>query len=209
MKILVVDDHPFVHEFMRAVLTRAVNPDAIYSARTFAEALEATDSSVDLVVLDLRMPGYDGLEALIAFRNIFPTIRLIVFSAIEEIETIRAALRLGISGYITKTSSIDEIVSAIRLIASGGVYLPQGAFVDESRPSDDKMNRVDVVRLTDRQRDVLCQLMSGLKNRDIARKLEISEHTVKQHAKAVFQVLGVSSRTEAALAGLRIGIRSA
>lgn len=203
-KLLVVDDHPMILEVMTAI-GRAAFPEAhIDRASGVAEAerLARSAHAPDMVLLDLGLPGCAGIEALIRMRRIVPRSHIVIVSTTEESSVIRAALDAGARGYIPKTCPPNVVSAALRLVAEGGVYVPVVALQEaediQSSPS---------IALTDRQTDVLRLLAQGLANKEIAHVLRISEETVKQHAKAVYLALGISSRLQAAGAAERRGIK--
>lgn len=210
MKVLLVDDHPLIHEVMSAVLERALSPVSIVSSRNLSDALSPSNASADLVLLDLGLPGYSGIEALSTFRRAFPKLCVVVLSAKEDSATIHATIRSGARGYLPKTTPTQTMVSALRFIVSGGTYIPQEALQadPDSEPPEPATPPAPIeTKLTDRQYDVLRQIVRGLPNRQIARVLNISENTVKHHARAIFHTLGVSNRLGALIAASRIGIK--
>lgn len=204
MEVLIVDDHPFIHETLSAVVKRAVPGATIHAELDLAGAVESVRQRgrFDLVLLDLGLPGCSGIEALRLFRGTFPDIRVAIVSAIEEPDRVREALAGGAAGYIPKTTPPGVMVAAVRLIAEGGTYVPSQIMAMPPPPP------AAAGDLTQRQMDVLRLLVQGMANRQIASKLDISENTAKQHAHAVFGKLGVSSRTEAIAAAGRLGIKA-
>lgn len=212
MRAMLVDDHPVIQEVMGAVLARTLAPEVIYVENGLQEALlrARQDSALDLVVLDLGLPGCKGIEALTRFRKAFPQVPVVVISATEDSATVRAALDAGARGYIPKTSATDVMAAALKLVSAGGTYVPQQALQSNATAakktrSSSGRSRLD---LSERQLDVLRCIAKGLSSREIARELAISEHTVKQHTRAVFRTLGVHTRTEALVAAARLGIRA-
>jgi len=203
MDVLIIDDHPFIHETLRAVVEKAVPGASVAAEKDLAQAIAGVRrmKNLRLVLLDLGLPGFVGIEALRAFRKALPQIRVAVVSAVDDPARMREALDAGAVGYIPKTSLPSVMVAAVRLIAEGGTYVPPEAVsaLPGLRAAAD---------LTQRQVDVLRLLIRGLHNREIAKRLSISEDTVKQHAHAVFGKLGVSSRTEAVAAASRLGIKA-
>jgi len=200
MKILLVADHPMVLEVMGAI-ARSVFKDAdVRLARNLADALalghEARDA--DLVLLDLGLPGCSGIEALVAFHKAFPLTRVLVVSATEDRDSVMQALEAGAVGYVPKTHAPPLIAAALRVVAEGGTYVPPQALREVESATH---------RLTKRQLAVLRLIVKGLGNREIAKRLRIAKDTVKQHAKVVYAVLGVASRSEAARAAARRGIK--
>ena len=212
MKILVVDDHPLLHDTLGAV-ARSVVPEAeIHAETTLAAALERArelGDDLELVLLDLGLPGCTGIDALARFRAAAPTVRIVVISANEDPGTVEAAIQAGAAGYIPKTTVPQQMVAALRLVLSGGVYLPMQVLDEVSLPPirQRKALTLDDLGLTGRQADVMRLLLKGLAYRDIAKQLKIAESTVKQHCHALYRTLGVNSRTEAFIALARKGIK--
>lgn len=202
-RFLVIDDHPVVREVLPAVLRKAFGEVEAHAVGDLAGALAwAREHGVpDMVLLDLGLPGCSGIEALASLRQSYPGIRIVIFSAADDGELIRAALKGGAAGYIPKTATPEVIAAALHLVRAGGVYVPAEALGDAS-VSDD-------VNLTDRQLDVLRLMLNGLSNAEIARALRISESTVKQHVGDVYVALRVSTRAQAMAAAARLAIRPA
>lgn len=210
MQLLVIDDHPLVHEILPQLLRKALPVVAVSSARTLEEGIAraSREPGPDLVFLDLGLPGCTGLQAFLRFHKRLPRARVVLFSANEDRRTIFAAMDRGASGYIPKTHTPDMIVAAVRSLAAGHTYVPEAA-IREGRSASTGRSRYRSelgARLTDRQLDVLQLMASGLDNGRIAVRLAITENTVKQHAQAVFAALGVTSRAAAVAAALRHGI---
>lgn len=192
------DDHPI----MRAALASAL---AALGAPRFVEAsdadgaLEMLDAhpDLDLLLVDLRMPGANGLDTIRAIRARAPQVPVVVVSAEEDPAQVSALLALGVSGYVPKSEPPAVIVSAVRLVLDGGTYVPPRLLVAGS-PST-----ASGPELTPRQLEVLRLLAQGLPNKSIANALGVSEGTVKVHLIAVFRALGVRNRTAAVLAAQR------
>lgn len=203
-KVLIVDDHPMVLQVMTAIAQKAFPDACVIATDSFAEAekLAGSGDPLHLTLLDLGLPGWSGIGALVRFRTIAPGVTTVVISANEEGTVVRAALDAGARGYIPKTAKPPVIAMALHLVAAGGIYVPPQALA-EARPAAEPHGAA----LTDRQRAVLCLIAQGLANKEIAKQLRIAEDTVKQHAKAVYAVLGISSRSQAARAAERRGIK--
>jgi len=207
MDVLLVDDHPILHETLRAVVA-SVAPEAQFHGETslgggVSRARQLKD--LQLVLLDLLLPGCTGIEALIQFLKVLPRARIVVISATEDSDSVRAALDAGAVGYLPKTSSPKIIAEALRTVLEGGSYVPpqaMGAVPHVRTP----LTLADL-GITERQADVLKLVTKGLPNSEIARQLNIAENTVKQHAHAAYRALGVSSRTEAMVALAKMGIK--
>jgi DNA-binding NarL/FixJ family response regulator len=208
MDVLLVDDHPILHETLRAVMA-SVAPEAQFHGETslgggVSKARQLKD--LQLVMLDLLLPGCTGIEALVQFLKVLPRARVVVISATEDPDIVRAALDAGAVAYLPKTSSPKIIAEALQAVLQGGTYVPPQAMgmVLQARSP---VSLADL-GITERQADVLKLVTKGLPNSEIARQLNIAENTVKQHAHAAYRALGVSSRTEAMVALAKMGIRN-
>jgi DNA-binding NarL/FixJ family response regulator len=205
MTLLLVDDHPLLHEVLAAVARRVYPEATILFATSLTEALEQARETreLNLVLLDLGLPGCARLEALSAFRKAFPELRVVVVSATEDPASIIHALNAGAAGYVPKTHPPALMVAALKVVAEGGTYVPPHALQHDEPPRVLGEQR----SLTKRQVDVLRLLAKGLANKQIARHLRIARDTVKQHVGAVCRALGVTNRAEAARAAERRGIK--
>ena len=205
MRALVIDDHPLIHEILPAVLRKALGEVSVATEATLEAGLMRAAGSVppDLVLLDLGLPGCEGIDALTRFRLEFPELPVVVLSATIDRESILGALDSGASGYIPKTSKPEVMIAALKVIAAGGTYVPPEALEEVSRGAPRRRRHFD---LTERQRDVLRLILKGYNNERIASELAIAPNTVKQHAHAIFTALGVSSRAEAVVAATRHGL---
>jgi len=206
MDVLLVDDHPILHETLRVVVA-SVAPQAQFHGETslgggVSKARQLKD--LQLVLLDLMLPGCSGIEALVQFRKVLPRTRVMVISATEDSDSVRAALDAGAVGYLPKTSSPNVIAEALRAVLQGGSYVPPQAL--GAVPHIKTPLTLADLGITERQADVLKLVTKGLSNSEIARQLSIAENTVKQHAHAAYRALGVSSRTEAMVALAKMGI---
>jgi DNA-binding NarL/FixJ family response regulator len=214
MRILLADDHPLFREGLKPVLEKLEANIDMVEANDYPSAFEAMhravhlNGGVDLALMDLYMPGMDGIEGIIRFRAAFPDIPVVVLSASEQIDSIQKLLAAGALGYLTKASPSDVILGALRLVLSGGVYIPP-SILD---PGDGQPVLPESVRhaaLTSRQIDVLRELAKGLSNKQIAISLEVTEGTVKIHLAAIFRILKVNNRTEAVLVAQKMGLHNA
>jgi DNA-binding NarL/FixJ family response regulator len=206
MRALVIDDHPLIHEIMPAVLRKALGEVAVATETTLEAGLSRAAGAVqpDLVLLDLGLPGCEGLAALERFRMRFPQLPVVVISASCDRASILGALEAGANGFIPKTSKPEVMIAALKVVAAGGTYVPPEALEDGAVKG--QRRRGAAVDLTDRQTDVLRLILKGYNNERIASELAIAPNTVKQHAHAVFTALGVSSRAEAVIAAVRLGL---
>jgi DNA-binding NarL/FixJ family response regulator len=229
MKILVVDDHPMMADALRFALLTLEREADVVCVGDLAGALAATaGDAFDLALLDLGLPDCAGPDGLARLREERPDLPVVVVSGTSDSETIVSALDLGAMGFIPKTSSREVLLNAVRLVASGGVFVPIEAI--KARATSGKTAASEAATaplpgarspaapgktmvtptelgLTPRQGDVLSLVLKGLPNKLIARKLDIAEGTVKAHVTAVLQALNVSTRTQALIAATRLGLR--
>src|SRR6185295_1911527 len=208
MRALVIDDHPLIHEILLAILRKALGEVTVATEATLEAGLMRAAGSVppDLVLLDLGLPGCEGIDALTRFRLEFPELPVVVLSATIDRESILGALDSGASGYIPKTSKPEVMIAALKLVAAGGVYVPPEALEELAVRTPLRTPRGESMELTDRQREVLRLILKGYNNERIATELAIAPNTVKQHAHAIFTALGVSTRAEAVIAAMRHGL---
>ena len=213
MNVLIIDGHPLVHEVL-GNLVRSVFGDVKLRTALDLEGAAATmrnNVKLDLALLDLALPECVGIEALTQFRGICPTVPVLVVSADDSRGTILAAMKAGAIGYLPKTLTPKVMGAAINLVRAGGFYVPYEALGHERLVARGTAAGHTAspprLGLTDRQREVLQLIQKGYNNRKIARQLEISESTVKQHLHTMFGTLRVSSRTEAIAAAQRLGFR--
>lgn len=198
MNVLIVDDHPMMLEYLSSAVAKALPDAVVRTAGDLTTALErAREIEPKLVLVDLGLPGCGGIDSVLQFRAAFPQVPTVVVSANDDSLSVRGALAVGAAGFIPKSSSPTVVVSALRLVAGGGRYIPPEALKPlpgqkhESQPQE---------LLTDRQREVLARMLKGQSNAQIAKELDISEGTAKQHAHAVYSAFGVSSRADLILA---------
>ncbi len=199
-KILIADDHPLFRSAMRQALSSVVGNNLVEAAN-FDDAVTALqqDEDIDLVFLDLKMPGNSGLTGLTEIRTQFPNVLVVIVSAEEQPNLILRAIKLGASGYIPKSSSLPDIVGAVERVLDGEQWLPDGIDANAIEQSDDVTSGFArrMAQLTPHQFKVLRMMADGLLNKQIAYELNISESTVKQHASAVLRKLDVINRTQA------------
>ena len=211
MRILLADDHPLFREGVKPVLEKLDDDVELVEATDHPSAFAAMhrvanlSGGVDLALLDLYMPGMDGMEGVIRFRAAFPDVPVVVLSASEQAEDIQQLLAAGALVYITKSSSSDVIHGALRLVIAGGVYVPP-KLLDHHGSSPALPGSLRTSALTTRQIDVLQELAKGLSNKQIAKALDVTEGTVKIHLAAVFRNLKVNNRTEAVLVAQKMGL---
>lgn len=202
LHILLVDDHGLFRDGFRLILERLwQDPLNFVDCETAAAGLEAMSKRhFDFIFLDLQLPDCDGLDCISAFRAAAPVSCLVVVSAVANAEVVRQAMKLGVRGYVPKSSSTDSIRSALQAIRAGDVL---GLGPAEIAQSDrDNLERP----LTRRQLEVLIELGQGASNRNIAERLFMSENTVRVHLHSIFRLLGAKSRTQAVAAAKKRGL---
>ncbi len=201
MKVLIVDDHAIVREGLIALLVQAEPGAEILQAGGSLEALDvvAAREDLDVVVLDLAMPGIGGIGALPALSRLRPGLPVIVLSSSENPEDVRNALAAGAMGYVTKSASPRTLVAAVRLVLAGSIYVPPLMIAPSQRPQPALEPPPEGAALTARHKDVLELLAAGKSNKEIGLALGIAEKTVKAHVTAIFRSLNVVNRTQAAL----------
>jgi DNA-binding NarL/FixJ family response regulator len=200
IRVLVVDDHPPMRIGLVALIKSQPGMDVVAEASDGEEAIEVyEDVRPDVVLMDLRMPGMGGVEALLAITKKDPEARVIVLSTYDLDEDIHRAIQSGAKSYLLKDMSIEEIASTIRAAYVGDASLPR-------QVAERLTQRSQREQLTERERDVLQSLIKGRSNKEIASNLCISEDTVKSHLKTLFTKLRVRDRTGAAVEAIRHGI---
>jgi DNA-binding NarL/FixJ family response regulator len=207
--VLIADDHPLFRDALQRAVVAAV-PDATVHTADSVPALFAlieTMPEADLLLMDLHMPGARGYSALAHIRGQYPGLPTIVVSGHEEAQVARRALAHGASAYIPKSAAVDDIVEAVRTVLDGDVWLPHqlmGGTVELKADEADVAARV--ASLTPQQFRVLNMIAEGLLNKQIAYDLGVSEATVKAHMTAIMRKLGVSNRTQVALAASHLDV---
>lgn len=204
IRVLVVDDHPVVRQGLRTFLDLQGDIAVVGEAADGTEGISAAEElQPDVVLLDLRMPGADGVTTLHGLRQRGNPARVLVITSFTEPTAVLPAVRAGAAGYVYKDVDPPALAAAIRAVHAGHVLLhPDVAelLAAGERPA------AATSRLTAREREVLIEIARGRSNREIARTLRLSEKTVKTHVSAVLAKLGVQDRTQAALTALRSGL---
>jgi DNA-binding NarL/FixJ family response regulator len=208
MNVLLIDDHPVVREGLIRLLLE-LEPGVSWSeAARIDEAVRKGDA-FDLILLDLHLAGPNGTSGLALVRTSFPSASLVVVSADEDAVLVRRCIELGASGFIPKSSSPAVCKLALRLVLAGGVYLPSVVLQGDPRAravSNAVPTDAGTGGLSERQLQVLRMAISGKSNKMIARALDVSDSTVKQHLSAAFRALCVTNRTEAVYRAAELGI---
>jgi DNA-binding NarL/FixJ family response regulator len=205
-RLVIADDHPLFRGALREAVTGLFKRVDIAEAGTFNEVAELLErgSDVDLVLLDLAMPGVRGFSGLMYLRAQYPGVPVIVVSANDDPAAIRRCMEFGASGFIPKTLGIEAMRGAISRILSGGVWTPPDVDLSTGSDAETAALMARMATLTPQQVRVLMMLSEGLLNKQIAYQLGVSEATVKAHVSAILQKLGVESRTQAVIAAAKI-----
>ena len=210
MKILLADDHALFRDGMRYVLCKLSEQVEILDAGNFPDGLKVAADNPDLglALLDLHMPGSEGAASIKQFHTNCPNVPLVVVSGADQREDIEKVMNSGAVGFISKMSSGQEMLHALRLVLDGGIYLPPQLLQQAlGQVREDKRTwRTNEFGLTIRQMDVLQQLAQGKSNKDIALSIGLAEGTVKIHVAAIFQALRVNKRIEAVQVAQRNGL---
>jgi DNA-binding NarL/FixJ family response regulator len=213
IKILIVDDHPVVRDGLNAILETQPDFEVIGEAGEGQEAIAQVEKlRPDVVLLDLDMPGLDGLGALQQIMKQWPDTKVIIFTVFDTDERILTAVRAGAQGYLLKGDAPrNEIFRAVRTVYQGGALLQPvvaGKLLRQvqTQTTPGGSDQADLEELTEREQDVLELIGQGLANKEIAQKLVISERTVKFHVSAILAKLGAGNRTEATRIAARRGL---
>lgn len=194
-RILLVDDHALIREGLALALVKVTEQVEVVEADSCEAALaRIAETELDLIVLDMHLPGRRGLDALAAVRSAAPSTPVVVLSGEAPTDRVLAALAAGARGYLSKASSIDVLVGALRLVFAGGVYIPPTVL---EPPPQHVPAVIDESALTPRQRRVLAELARDATTAEIAATLGIAEVTVRVHVATILRVLHVDSRAEA------------
>ena len=205
IRVLIADDHSLVRQGLRRYLDMAEDIDVVGEASNGEEAVAMVEKEQpDIVLLDIRMPGVDGLEAARMIRERFPNVGAIMLTAYDDRQFVVEAVRAGARGYVLKARDAEHLIQTVRLVAGGNMVIdPQlvVALAEELSQAKERDRKAET--LTAREIEVLQLLAFGHTNRDIAEKLFISPDTVKTHLEHIFEKLGASDRTAAVAEALR------
>lgn len=193
-KILIIDDHDLYRSGLRAAINASIPNTDIFEAGSIDDAMCIATDPLDAIVLDIRLPGLNGLEGIALLRKKWPQVPVLMLSSQSDQETVDSALEHGAACFVSKADTADKIVSKICLILRGELPAPS---TGSDRP---------FLRLTPRQCEVLDLLCQGMSNKLIARRLMLSENTVRVHVQAILGFLQVSSRSEAIFAARSRGL---
>lgn len=207
MQFIIADDHPLFRGALRQVLSSLPEDAEILEVGDFdaAKKLVVERDDIDLLLLDLTMPGGTGLAGLVTLKALQPALPIIIVSATDDTATIKHAVELGASGFISKSASMETIGEAVHAVIAGDIWTPSDIDLDHAHDPEIEALINKIRTLTPQQTRVLTMLAEGLLNKQIAYELNVSEATVKAHVSAVLQKLGVDSRTQAVILLSRIG----
>jgi DNA-binding NarL/FixJ family response regulator len=205
-RFLIADDHPLFRGALREAVSGLFEQVEIGEAGSFEDVAKLLESGgeVDLILLDLNMPGVRGFSGLMYLRAQYPSVPIVVVSANDDPTVIRRCMDLGTSGFIPKTLGIEEMRAAIKRVLEGGVWTPPDVDLSAGADTETANLLVRLGSLTPQQVRVLMMLSEGLLNKQIAYELGVSEATVKAHVSAILQKLGVESRTQAVITAAKI-----
>lgn len=207
MRILIVDDHALFREGLKLLLVRLDSAAEVLESGDVEAGLAYAErgDGIDLILLDINLPGCRGVEALPRFREKFPTSPVVLISGVDAPEVIREGLASGARGFIHKSVTADEMRAAIGKVLAGGSCHAVSADPFSSLGTTEA-TPPSAGQLTPRQREVLVRLCEGMSNKEIGRELDMSDNTVRVHVAGIFRILGARSRTEAAMLARRRGL---
>lgn len=210
IRVLICDDQDIVCQGLRVILNSPTDIEVVGIAHDGAEALEQiAQTQPDLVLMDLKMPGVNGIQATRQIKEQYPAVQVLVLTTYDADDWVFDAIRSGAAGYLLKDTPAEQLVAAVRGTAAGKTHIDPDvagklfAQIAQHTPTTDTTIAAD---LSNRERDVLRLLARGLGNPDIAQRLHLSEGTVRNYVSAIFTKLGVTDRTQAAVLALRYGL---
>jgi DNA-binding NarL/FixJ family response regulator len=209
--VIVADDHPLFRTAIREALATEQDRTTFLEANSFESLQQLVDDNreVDLVLLDLHMPGVSGFAGLVYLCKRYPSVPVVIISANEDPVVIRRALEHGAAGFIPKSSSMDTITKAINAVLMGEIWSPPLNHSGRSGRNASELELADrMAQLTPQQYKVLMMMSQGLLNKQIGYELKVSEATVKAHVTAIMSKLGVNNRTQAVLAAERLSVNN-
>jgi DNA-binding NarL/FixJ family response regulator len=208
-RVLVVDDHEMFSEALELLLGRQPDVVLVGSARDATEAIDMLDQQPHVVLMDLDMPGTDGIEATRRIREKVPDTKVVLLTAIQSPQVIAEALSAGACGYVPKTRAVDDLMDVVRRAAAGEIVLPErdlSAVLDQLRGPQVSAGEAALARLTPREREILLALADGQTSGQVADSLGISALTVQSHVKNILAKLNVHSKIEAVTLAWRFGL---
>ncbi|MCG7531099.1 response regulator transcription factor [Psychrobium sp. MM17-31] len=204
-QVIIADDHPLFRTALKQAIVECIDDAQILEAECFEEVLEAVEAnpSLEIVFLDLHMPGNNGFTGLMQLQNHYPDLVVIMVSSDDNVETMQKAISFGAAAFIPKSADLSTIASAIEVVLDGEVWLPEHvdqALTDDTQTKANQHLAKQLAQLTPQQYVVLTQIADGRLNKQIAYDLDIKETTVKKHVSAILLKLEVNNRTLAGLA---------
>ncbi len=200
IRLLLIDDHALFRSGLRMVLNASLPHAEVIEAGSLIEALQIPSDKLDMILLDIKLPGLNGLDGIALLNRKWPLVPILVLSSQDEPETVRLALARGAAGFISKAETADNIIAMLNRILRGDLSDSASQKTAGGEATNSRHH------LTPRQCEVLDRLCQGMSNKLIARQLKLSEHTVRGHVQAILIFLQVSSRSEAAFAARRRGL---
>jgi DNA-binding NarL/FixJ family response regulator len=209
MRILLADDHDLIRDTIEEFLKRLAEDLHVHHAATLPQALDVVrrtrDLDLDLILLDLRMPGMNGLAGLKSVQAESGSVPIVILSGETDPATIRSALQAGAAGFVPKTMRGTTMLNALRLVLAGERYVPDVLLADPAASAEAAAGDQGLASLTRREREVMRLLVEGLPNKEIGRRLKIEVVTVALHLRSIYRKLGVASRTQAVRMALEQG----
>jgi DNA-binding NarL/FixJ family response regulator len=206
MRVLIVDDHPITRDGLRTALTLTDEVEVVGEAASGEEAIEVVEGAKpDVIFMDVRMPGMNGIQATKVIRERHPETKVILFTVDESRASISEAIQAGVSGYLLKDVGVGELVNAARLAMQGKAVIHPSltqAFIEEVR----LVERRPEAPLSPREVEILQQVAYGSTTKEVADQLGISFHTVKTHLERIFEKLGANDRAQAVAIAIRQGL---
>jgi DNA-binding NarL/FixJ family response regulator len=202
LNLLIADDHPLYRDALRGALSLSLPQLNLIEASDLTQTVEILQNQpdIDLLLLDLNMPGSCDLFGLIHIRKLFPDLPIAVVSGVDDAQVVAKVVSIGAMGFVPKTTSAAQIAEAVQAMLAGDLWLPEN-YASELDPLDEHFSALTdkVASLTPAQYKVLCYMRDGLLNKQIAYNLDIATATVKAHITAMFRKLGINNRTQAVL----------
>ncbi|WP_029012236.1 response regulator [Niveispirillum irakense] len=204
MRLLIADDHDLLRDALRSHFEREAPGTIVRGVGTVSEALKALDDGIpfDILLLDLRMPGMNGLNGLVRLRERYPSLKIALMSGEAKNEDIRLALAHGAVGFLPKTLPGTALLQALQRMLAGEIFMPENIAENAIQAGTNALNGT----FTKREREVLDFLLKGQSNKEIARALELEEVTVKLHIRGLCRKLGAKNRTQAAMRAVELGL---
>lgn len=199
--VLLIDDHAMFRSGLRMVIDSGIHDVDVFEAGAITEALHGVSTTPDVVLLDIHLPGLNGMECIALLKHKWPLANVLMLSSQDDPETMRSAVARGAAGFVSKANTAEKIVDAINHALNRQITVRR-----ENTGKGQDEHPLDQLHLTPRQCEVLDLLCRGMSNKLIARQLDLSENTVRVHVQAILAFLRVTSRTEAAFAARRLGL---